>query len=141
MIGFIAETDRAFFQQFTKVKGISIRKGLRAMAVPAHQLAAAIENGDIATLTSLPEIGKKTATQIVNDLSGKLDRFLIESAAPLPARELTDAQKVALDILVQWGDRRADAQRWITQAVESDPNLTQPEDIVRTAYKLKHGTA
>lgn len=139
MIGFTCETDREFFNKFVKVKGVSMRKALRAMAIPAHQLAAAIESDDSGLLTSLPEIGKKTAAQIIHDLRGKLDRFLAPSAAPLPTRELTDAQKVALEILIQWGDKRPDAQRWITAAIENDKNLTQPEDIVRAAYKIKHG--
>lgn len=139
LIGFLSETDRAFYSAFIKVKGVSMRKALRAMAVPAHQLANAIETGDDRLLISLPEIGKKTAQQIINDLRGKLDAFVAPSAAPMPVAELTDAQKVALDILVQWGDRRADAQRWITAAVETAPDLTTPEDIVRSAYKLKHG--
>lgn len=139
VIGFLSETDREFFNKFIKVKGVSMRKALRAMAVPAHQLAAAIESGDDRLLTSLPEIGKRTAAQIVTDLRGKLERFLLPSAAPLPMRELTDAQKVALEILIQWGDKRPDAQRWITQAVEAHPNVTTPEDIVRAAYRAKHG--
>lgn len=138
-IGFLSQSEREFYTLFVKVKGVSMRKALRAMAVPAHQLAAAIENGDIHTLTSLPEIGKKTAAQIVTDLRGKLDRFVEPSAAPMPMRELTDAQKVALEILIQWGDRRPDAQRWIAAAVEADPTLAAPEDIVRAAYRIKHG--
>lgn len=140
LIGFLRETEREFFNMFVKVKGISMRRALRSMAIPPHQLAAAIEAGDERMLATLPEIGKKTAAQIVTDLRGKMDRFLIETAAPTPVRELSDAQKIALDILVQWGDRRADAQRWIAQAVESDPDLKQPEDIVRAAYRVKHGS-
>lgn len=140
LVGFLRESEREFFTLFTKVKGISMRRALRSMAVPPHQLAAAIETGDERMLSTLPEIGKKTAAQIVTDLRGKLDRFIIETAAPTPVRELSDAQKIALEILVQWGDRRADAQRWIAQAVESDPELKQPEDIVRAAYRAKHGS-
>lgn len=141
LIGFLRAADREFFNEFTKVRGISIRRALRAMAVPPQQLAAAIQHDDVATLTGLPEIGKKTAQQIVHDLRGKLDRFLIETAAPTPVHEMTDAQKVALEILMQWGDRRADAQRWITAAVEDDRTLGEPEDIVRAAYRIKHGAA
>ena len=141
LIGFLSETERAFYNAFTRVKGISMRKALRAMAVPAHQLAAAIESGDERMLATLPEIGKRTAAQIVTDLRGKLERFLTPAAAPLPMREMTDAQKIALEILVQWGDKRADAQRWIAAAVEADPELTRPEDIVRAAYRVKHGAA
>lgn len=137
LIGFLSETDREFFNQFTRVKGISIRRGLRAMSVPAHQLAAAIEQGDARLLQSLPEIGKKTATQIIAELQGKVIRFLEPSAAPLPVAELTEAQRIAADILVQWGDRRADAERWVAAAVEAEPELTEPDAIVRAAYRAK----
>jgi len=109
LIGFLSPADREFFTMFTKVKGISNRRALRAMGLPVHQLAAAIERGDVRLLTTLPEIGKKTAAQIVSELQGRVQRFLEPSAAPVPVAEMTDAQRVALEILVQWGDRRADA--------------------------------
>lgn len=137
LIGFLSETDREFFSVFTRVRGISYRRALRAMSYPAHQLAAAIEQGDVRLLTSLPEIGKKTAAQIIAELQGKLLGFLQPTAAPLPAAEMTDAQRVAVDILVRWGDRRADAQRWVAVAVEADPSLKEPDAIVRAAYRAK----
>jgi Holliday junction DNA helicase RuvA len=141
LVGFLAETEREFYHELVKVKGVSTRKALRAMAVPAHQLAAAIENGDERFLASLPELGKRTAAQIIAQLRGQVQRFLAPAAAPLPVGELTDAQRIALDILVQWGDRRADAQRWIAAAVEGNPKLTEPDEIVRSAYRVKHSAA
>ena len=103
LVGFLSESDREFFTLFTKVKGISNRRALRAMSVPIHQLAGAIEHGDARLLTTLPEIGKKTAAQIITDLQGKTQRFLAPTAAPMPAAEMTGAQRIAVDILVQWG--------------------------------------
>ncbi len=137
LIGFLTPAEREFFNLFTKVKGISNRRALRAMSVPVHQLAAAIERGDVRLLTTLPEVGKKTAAQIVSELQGRVQRFVEPSAAPLPAAEMSEAQRVALDILVQWGDRRADAQRWIAAAVQADPSLAEPDAIVRAAYRAK----
>ena len=137
LIGFLSPADREFFTLFTKVKGISNRRALRAMGLPVHQLAAAIERGDVRLLTTLPEIGKKTAAQIVSELQGRVQRFLEPSAAPVPMAEMTEAQRVALEILVQWGDRRADAQRWIAAAVQADPSLKEPDAIVRAAYRAR----
>ncbi len=137
MVGFLTESDRAFFSLFTKVKGISNRRALRAMSVPAHLLAAAIEHGDTRLLTTLPEIGKKTAAQIITDLQGKTRPFLAPSATPVPIAEMTDAQRIAVDILVQWGDRRADAMRWVAAAVQADKKLSGPDEIVRAAYRVK----
>ncbi|MBW7904354.1 MAG: hypothetical protein LC135_12525 [Phycisphaerae bacterium] len=140
LLGFLTPADRAFFQEFTKVRGISLRRGLRAMSLPAAQLAAAIESGDERLLSSLPEIGKKTAAQIVADLRGKLGEFAGAAAGgPTPvAAEWTGVRRVALEILVQWGDRRADAQRWIAAALEEVPDLREPEEIVRAAYRVKN---
>ncbi|HMQ17395.1 MAG TPA: hypothetical protein PKC49_15630, partial [Phycisphaerae bacterium] len=52
--------------------------------------------------------------------------------------EWTGVRRVALEILVQWGDRRADAQRWIAAALEEVPDLREPEEIVRAAYRVKN---
>jgi len=140
LLGFVSAVDRAFFHEFTKVRGISQRRGMRAMSLPTAQLATAIEHGDERLLATLPEIGKKTAAQIVADLRGKLAAFVTGAgggAAP-GLSDLTDAQRVALEILVQWGDRRHDAQRWITAAVDEEPGLHDPEEIVRAAYRVKN---
>ncbi len=141
LIGFLTAGDRDFFRLFTRVKGISFRRALRAMCLPVPQIAAAIESGDARLLTSLPEIGKKTAAQVVAELQGKLQAFVVAAEPTRPAAVLNDAQRIAVEILVQWGDRRADAQRWVAAAVEAEPHLVKPEDIVRAAYRHKEARA
>lgn len=140
LVGFLAESERDFFNELIKVKGLGMRKALRAMSVPANQIALAIENGDERALARLPELGKRTATHVIAQLRGKVGRFLAPTAAPTPVAEMTTVQRVALDILVHWGDRRADAQRWIAAAVEAEADLNEPEAIVRAAYRAKQGT-
>lgn len=138
LLGFLSEVERDFFSEFTRAKGVGMRKALRAMSVPAHQVAAAIEAGDERALTTLPEIGKKLAAQIVTDLRGQMGRFLTAPIAASPApRTLNTAQRVAVDILVQWGDRRSDAEQLIAAAVEADGSLLEPDQIVKAAYRLK----
>lgn len=137
LIGFLTERERAFFHLLTRVKGISTRKALRAMAVPCAQMAAAIAEGDERLLTSLPEIGKRSAAQIVTELREHVQPFLTAEARPRPEVELSEPQRLAVDILVQWGDKRADAQRWVAAAVEADPALDAPDEIVKAAYRIK----
>jgi Holliday junction DNA helicase RuvA len=137
LVGFLRETDREFFQLFTRVKGISSRRALRAMSLPTPHLAAAIERGDVHVLTSLPEIGKKIAAQIIAELQGKLPQVATAAVSATPGEQLTDAQRIAVDILVRWGDRRADAQEWVRAAVQAEPALAVPEAIVRAAYRIK----
>ncbi len=137
LYGFRTTAERELFQKLTQVKGVSMRKALRAMTAAPSTIAAAIERSDERFLTGLPEIGKKTAGQIVADLRGKLSMFVQSDSATAPAPTLNGAEQIALDILIQWGDRAADAQRWIRQAVAQDTALEQPEDIVKAAYRVK----
>ncbi len=138
MVGFLRESERGFFHELLKVKNFGVRKALRAMAVPPHQLAAAIEQADERALSALPEIGKRTAATMIAQLRGQVSQFLKPDASgPAPLAELTAPQQVALDILVSWGDRRADAQRWISEAVLAEPGLSEADEIVKAAYRVK----
>src|SRR5256885_1668228 len=72
LIGFLRADDKKFFELFTTVKGIGPKRALRALAVSVGQIAGAIEGKDTRFLVQLPEIGKRTAEQIVAELAGKL---------------------------------------------------------------------
>ena len=139
MLGFLTPSDREFFLEFIKVKNVGMRKALRAMSLPSHQLAAAIERGDDRTLSTLPEIGKRTAAQIIAQLKGKLARFLTADTLPAPVAELNEPQRLALEMLVTWGDRPADAQRWLSRVADEHPDLTEPDQLVKAAYRVKQG--
>ena len=139
MLGFLTPSDREFFLEFIKVKNVGMRKALRAMSLPSHQLAAAIERGDDRTLSTLPEIGKRTAAQIIAQHKGKLARFLTADTLPAPVAELNEPQRLALEMLVTWGDRPADAQRWLSRVADEHPDLTEPDQLVKAAYRVKQG--
>ncbi len=46
LIGFLADEDRKFFRIFTSVKGMGVRKALRALSISTSRLVRAIEAGD-----------------------------------------------------------------------------------------------
>lgn len=138
LVGFLAPADRALFGLLTGLRGVSTRKALRAMQPPTVQIAGAIRSGDVKLLSALPEIGPRTAKAMVEELREAVAPLLDADVAPAAAETpLTDVQEVALEILVQWGDRRVDAQRWIAGAVAADPTLATPEEIVRAAYRFR----
>lgn len=141
LIGFLHAEDRTFFETFLTVKGVGVRKGLRAMAAPVARIAADIEGGDAAALARLPGIGRRMADQIVAELRGKVKEFAYAtSAAPAAAQSgLTPEQRDAIEILVAWGDSRADAQRWIARAAQLHADLSGAEAWVKAAYRLKSG--
>jgi len=137
LIGFLAEDGRRFFRVFTKVKGIGARKALRALARPLPEIAAAIQAKDARYLTALPEIGKRTAEQIIAELHGKVQEFA--GAAPPRAEEprMSEPAAEAVAVLVQLGERRPDALALVQRVLAVAPELTSPQDILRQAYRLK----
>ena len=138
LIGFLTETDRDFFRLFTTVKGIGLRKALRALVRPPVEVAAAIANKDAKFLIALPEIGRRTAEQIIVELSGKVDDFAGE-LAPAAEAEFSESAAEAIAVLVQLGERRADAVALVERVLAVAPELQSPEEIIQKVYKLKTG--
>ena len=141
MLGFLRHEDREFFDLFTTVKGIGTRKALKALAIPTSQIAAAIALKDTRKLTSLPQVGKRAAEQIIAELHGKVDRFAIGSAAAgdVPVAALPDHQQLAIEALVKLGERRPEAENWVRRACQVDPAIKDPQKILRAVYQLKAG--
>ena len=139
LIGFLSESDRRFFRLFTTVKGIGIRRALRSLARPVAEIAAAVQAKDARYLVALPEIGKRTAEQIIAELNGKVDEFA--GPAPAAAAELSEPAAEAVAVLVQLGERRADAMALVERAMANHPDLAGPEAIIQQVYRLKAGGA
>jgi len=137
LIGFLAETDRDFFKVFTTVKGIGVRKALRALVRPAGDVASAIQAKDAGFLSALPEIGKRMAERIIAELHGKVDAFAGEAAAAAEERAMPEAGDEAVAVLVQLGERHADATALVQRVLAVAPELDAPQEIIQQAYRLK----
>ncbi len=140
LVGFLNSEERVFFQKFTSVKGIGIKKGLKALSMPIETIAGAIENGDEKLLTTLPSVGKRMAQQIIAELKGKLEKFAGAGVtASGEKRSFNDFQIEALEILVAWGEKRNEAQELIVKACENHPDIKTAEQLVPFVYRIKQG--
>jgi Holliday junction DNA helicase RuvA len=141
IMGFPQPGDKDFFQQFIKVKGIGIRKALRALAKPLADIAYMIEEGDVKMLTTLPEIGKRTAEQVVAELKGKVEMFASQATSQVgqATRTLNDVEREALEILLQLGEKRNEAQEWIERAAANLEEVDSTDVLVQAVYRLKAG--
>lgn len=144
LIGFASPEDRTFFELFTTVKGIGNRKALRALQLPIATVAEAIANRDLATLQSLPEIGKKTAESIVLELKDKANRFLgatsITEPKPSDRAAASKSGRVRADavaVLVQLGEARPVALTLVERALTADPTIDSADALVTAAFRLK----
>jgi Holliday junction DNA helicase RuvA len=81
LYGFKDYTEKQLYLKLLSVSGIGPKSGLAILANDDHQgLVQAIENEDAAYLTKFPGVGKKTASQIVLDLKGKLADLTLTQA-------------------------------------------------------------
>ncbi|WEV70465.1 Holliday junction branch migration protein RuvA [Lactobacillus sp. ESL0785] len=77
LYGFQSADDKGLFLKLLSVSGIGPKSALAIMAAEdSNSLAEAIEQGEVKYLTRFPGVGKKTASQIVLDLKGKLGDFV-----------------------------------------------------------------
>jgi len=140
LIGFDTPADRDFFRLFTTVKGIGVRKALRALIRPMGEIAAAIQSKDAKYLVALPEIGKRTAETIIAELHGKVEDFAGElSSTSSETVDIPEAGQEAASVLIQLGERRADALALVERVLAVAPELDSPEEIIQQVYKLKAG--
>lgn len=140
MVGFLNSGERDFFTKYIGVKGMGIKKGLKSLSLPIATIASAIENGDDKILLSLPSVGKRMAQQIIAELQGKLQSF----AAGAEQVQRTEAglkpfQIEALEILIAWGEKRAEAIELIELAGKRHPDIITAEALVPLVYRLKQG--
>jgi Holliday junction DNA helicase RuvA len=138
LLGFENELQRDFFELLTDVPRMGPRGALRAMAIPVGTLARAIELQDTRVLKSLPGVGAQRAKDMIATLAGKLGRFVDvrelehEDAA---ARPLTDFEADALEVLMQLGMSRGDAEQALRAVREAEPDLTAPDILIRRVFQ------
>jgi holliday junction DNA helicase RuvA len=138
LIGFLRAEDKRFFQLFITVKGIGPKRALRALVEPTGQIAGAIESKNTRFLVALPEIGKRTAEQIVAELAGKVTEFAID-AGPRhqAAASHTMGEIEAIEGAVQLGIARLEAERLLDRAKQADPEVTAPESLLREMLRVR----
>jgi holliday junction DNA helicase RuvA len=86
LFGFATEDEEAVFRALIDVKGVGPRAAQNILSgIEARELAQAVAQGDVARLTKVPGVGKKTAERLVVELKEKL-AVLARAAAPVEAR-------------------------------------------------------
>jgi len=140
LVGFLSEAEKEFFAKYTSVKGMGVRKGLKSLSIPIATIADAVEAGDEKLLQTLPGVGKRFAQLIIAELKGKLAGFAAGAAGPAaPAPAFAPYQLQALEVLIAWGERRAEAVELVALACRRHPEVRTAEELVPLVYRMKQG--
>jgi Holliday junction DNA helicase RuvA len=137
LYGFLTELERQLFERLIGISGIGPKLAIVALSgMEPRELVAAVQRADVARLTTIPGIGKKTAERIVLELKDRLTQI----AAPVvvggaPAASSADQLRTdLLSALLNLGYHRQQAEKAIDATVTSNPNATL-EHAVRTALR------
>jgi len=138
LVGFTDPIDREFFNLFTQVPGLGVKKALKSLVLPISEIAAAIETKEAGSLKRLPGVGGRLADKIIAELHGKTAKFaLARNAEPLAAAKPAQQPYVdeALEILQQLQYSATEAREMIDKAVKTYPKVKRAEDLISIIFK------
>jgi Holliday junction DNA helicase RuvA len=134
LYGFHSTEERALFLELITVTGIGPKGAIKILsALPAQTLRGAILSGDLAALTKIPGVGKKTAQRITLELRGKLEQQLPDSDLPPTGSPSADAVGVLLNL----GYNRGEALSAVEQIAASGEEDTS--QMVKKALQVLSG--
>jgi len=137
LIGFNLEVEKEFFQYFISVEDIGPLKAVKALTIPVREIAGAIEERDVGSLTQLKGIGNRTAQKIIATLEGKMGKFaLIRREESQITSGVEDFNQQVFDVLVkQLGHRSADAKQMLTKALKRNSAISTAEELFEEVYR------
>jgi len=143
LYGFASAVERSAFRTLISINKVGPKLALNVLsAISVEELMVAVERQQVAALTRIPGVGKKTAERMLLELSDKLPALGIASAGgavPLPrattapARAATGPGSVVVDALVRMGFKPAPAERAVAGLEDLDRPLA---DLIREALAI-----
>ena len=133
LYGFLDESERRFFQRLTSVSGVGPKLAVAVMsALGVERGARAVREKNIALLSSVSGIGKKTAERLALELGDKVDEFVDGATPPMVA-----GAEAALKALERLGYGTAEADRALREALAGNGGLVgETETLVRRALQV-----
>src|SRR5881628_3638294 len=111
LFGFASAFERQVFRRVLDAKGVGPALALGMLStLSAERLVRAIREKDIATLQSVPRVGRKKAEQLILDLADKLDDVQVVTTGGV-GRSEGPAAEDAIRALVSLGYSTGDAER------------------------------
>lgn len=136
LYGFATRLEQDLFERLISISGIGPKLALAVLSgMEPPDLVRAIKAQDVARLTSIPGIGKKTAERIGMELKDRMPASLhaaAEAAKPAPPEDQLRAD--LLSALLNLGYQRPAAEKAIEKAVSADPDA-RFEDALRAVLR------
>ena len=138
LYGFLSEKEREMFRALLKVNGVGARMALATLStLSPREFHSCVVTADVASLTRVPGIGKKTAERLIvemRDRLGDLEESTEHGGVPSLDMPVVQADPVAEaeEALVALGYKPQEASRMIAKVDADGKSL---EDILKLALK------
>lgn len=130
LFGFLLADEKQLFERLLQVSGIGPKLAITILSgMPVVDMVSAIRGGDVARLTRIPGIGKKTAERMVLELREKLAGF----GAPLPVPPVSLVEEDVVSALVNLGYQRPAAERALAVAAKATAGAASFDALFRDA--------
>jgi holliday junction DNA helicase RuvA len=134
LFGFQSQLEKEFFMKLISISGIGPKLAITILSgARVEELARAISESNLAKLTTIPGVGRKTAERVVLELKGHLTPFLISGQGEtVPEVAKADAlQEDVLSALVNLGYARAAAEKALSRVLHSGGAERSFESLLR----------
>ena len=141
LYGFASEEQRDLFRLLiNRVSGVGPKVAMSILGgMSAGDFKAAVVASDIAVISRIKGLGKKTAERVVLELKDKVgvaEAWEVQTRATSLTAEQTAQNDVVL-ALISLGYKPADAQKAATAAAKtSDPGDPDTDNLLRAALRL-----
>lgn len=130
LFGFATESEREAFRALIKISGVGARTALAILSgLSVEELAQAVTLQDVARLTRIPGIGKKTGERLLLELKGKIGADLGAGLASGSSTPNTSNEVLQALLALGYSDKEA------AIAVKQVPPESSVSDGIRLALK------
>ena len=129
LFGFLTEQEKALFEKLISISGIGPKLGIAIMSgASVDDLVRSIRGGDLARLTRIPGVGKKTGERMILELRDKMPE--LATAEAVAVHSLSQLEEDVVSALVNLGYQQGLAERVCAKAAEGLPEADRAFEIL-----------
>lgn len=131
LYGFVSGDEKDMFLKLIGISGIGPKLAMNILSgIAPADLAEAVRAGDVARISLVPGVGKKTALRITMELQDKLD-----SKEKLLAAKSSPEREDLISALQNMGFRRKEVERAVDQTLAAHKSGADFEKLLRDCLK------
>ena len=122
LYGFLTVLEQQVFERLIAISGIGPKLAIATLSgIETREFVAAVQRGDVARLTNVPGIGKKTAERIVLELKDKLAHIAVPAGVGVGALDAPEdrLRDDLLSALQNLGYHRPTAEKAVESTLSS----------------------